>query len=296
MPEPKRKRWADPHILGQNYTSGFERIPLAVEENLALLYHENSKNYAIETLPTQKAPEGWWPNRGMEIPLSKHLMPPDSEHVIRLPALDYPSFQGPPLGTLLGRRRSHRTFRDDPISLAQLTTLLGFAYGVTKRVPTPHGDMFLKAAPSNGARYPLELYAVVRKVDGLRAGVYHYRPEPHYLEFLREDDFAQKLEEGTLRQGIASVTPVTFILSAMWHRNMDKYGERGYRGILMETGAVIQNLYLTAESLSLGAIALEGIDEIWNELIGVDGSDETGLVCVSVGHPGPETKAFKPWE
>ncbi len=294
-PARTEKKWDDPHAIGQNYTSGFERIPMATDENLALLFHENTKSHQLETLPTRRRAEPWYPNRGMEIVVSKHLMPPDSDRVVRLPTIDLASEPTPPLGRLVAQRRSQRRFTPDSISLHDLSLLLSFAYGVTGRQSTPHGDMYLHAVPSGGARYPLEVYAVVRAVSGLAPGVYHYRPEPHYLEFLRGGDFSQDVDAATRRQGFAQDAATTLIISAMWHRNMDKYGERGYRGVLMEAGAVIQNLYLAAESLSLGAVAVEGVDEAWNNLIDVDGSDETTLVAVSVGRPHSRPKEHPTW-
>lgn len=296
MKQRREKVWPDPDIIGQNYTSGFERIPAATEESLALLYHENSKHYVIDTLPTHVAPEPWAPQRGMGIPVSKHLMPPDSERVIRLPPVPLGRLKGRSLGSLLARRRSCRAFEEAPITLQQFATLLSVAYGVTDRPKTPYGIAYLRTVPSGGARFPLEITAIVRHVEGLAPGVYHYRPEPHYVEFLQEGDFAATLERATWRQGIARHAAVVILISAVWHRNMDKYGERGYRGILMEVGEVIQNLYLGAESLGLGCVALEGVDELWNELAGLDGFDETTLISVCVGPRAEGPTEFRLWE
>ena len=71
-------------------------------------------------------------------------------------------------------RRSVRQYRDEPISVADLSQLLWAAQGVTQASG-------LRTAPSAGALYPLEVYAVVGTVDGLPAGIYRYDPQAHDL-------------------------------------------------------------------------------------------------------------------
>jgi len=75
-------------------------------------------------------------------------------------------------------RRSERGFVPAPLTMGQLSQLLWAAQGITD----PHPDLvhrFLRAAPSAGAQYPLDLYVVAGLVEGLEAGVYHYRPQEH---------------------------------------------------------------------------------------------------------------------
>ena len=56
----------------------------------------------------------------------------------------------------IGKRRAMRAFRPDPLPTATIGQLLWAGQGVT----SPDGK---RAAPSAGALYPLELYAVTRK-------------------------------------------------------------------------------------------------------------------------------------
>jgi len=72
----------------------------------------------------------------------------------------------------LRRRRSVRSFKDSPLTLAEISQLLWAAQGIT----SPRG---LRAAPSAGALYPLEVYVIAGNVDGLPDGVYNYRPYRH---------------------------------------------------------------------------------------------------------------------
>ena len=66
------------------------------------------------------------------------------------------------------------------MGLDALTVLLWAAQGVTAR----YADTLFRTAPSAGGLYPIETYLVVRAVDTLDAGVYHFRPHKFDLELL----------------------------------------------------------------------------------------------------------------
>jgi Nitroreductase family len=68
------------------------------------------------------------------------------------------------------------------LDLAGLARLLFFSAGVTRIL---HGVLF-RAAPSAGALYPTELYAVCGPLADLPAGVYHFEPAEFALRRLRD--------------------------------------------------------------------------------------------------------------
>lgn len=82
--------------------------------------------------------------------------------------------------TILQKRTSQRFYRDEEMSLEQLSFLLW----ATQGVKSIRGDHYatLRTVPSGGARHAFETYLAVRKVAGLSAGVYHYLPLEHALE------------------------------------------------------------------------------------------------------------------
>ena len=95
-------------------------------------------------------------------------------------ASDTPGTQ-PSAAQAIAGRRSVRTYADRPMSLDELARLLFLSGGITAGL---HGNA-RRAAPSSGALYPIELYAVVHRVEGLEPGVYHYAPRAHAVEQLR---------------------------------------------------------------------------------------------------------------
>jgi len=66
----------------------------------------------------------------------------------------------------IGKRRSMRAFRPDPLPIVTIGQLLWAGQGIT----SPDGK---RAAPSAGALYPLELYVVTSEQ------VMHYLPDGH---------------------------------------------------------------------------------------------------------------------
>jgi SagB-type dehydrogenase family enzyme len=198
-----------------------------------------------------------------------------------LPRLALPHAELPQtsLREVLARRRSTRRFAPTPLRLERLAPLLGSCYGVT--LP-PSGDLPpLRAAPSAGALYPLEIFVAARRVDGLDGGVYHYDPLQHVLRRV-----ADALEPTAIspHADIVESAAAVLILSAVFWRSRFKYGLRAYRFTLLEAGHATQNALLAATALDLGSIVLGGFyDGRVDALLGLDGLNESSLVLICIG-------------
>jgi SagB-type dehydrogenase family enzyme len=182
---------------------------------------------------------------------------------------------------LLENRRSRRTFDEESvIDLPVLSGLLWAAQGITDR----HGEHSFRTAPSAGALYPVETYLSIRRVAGLRAGIYHFRPLSFDLEFLRDRDHSRDLAAAALRQAMVMSAQVTFVWSAVVGRCRWKYRQRAYRYIYLDAGHVAQNLALAAEAYGLGCCMVGAFyDDHVNALLGIDGTEETVLYMAAVG-------------
>lgn len=185
-----------------------------------------------------------------------------------------------PLPVLLQQRRSTRGYNDQAIPLRELSFLLWASQGVTGAA----GKHLFRAAPSAGALYPIETYVSVQNVEELSSGIYHFDPEHFELEELKAKSCGDDLALAALNQQFISQASVTFIWTALFRRNMSKYGNRGLRYILLDAGHICQNLLLAAESLELRACPVAAFfdDEI-NEILEIDGEDETVVYMASVG-------------
>jgi SagB-type dehydrogenase family enzyme len=175
------------------------------------------------------------------------------------------------------------------MSLETLSRLLALSTGFTARADPAAGTAlpFHRAAPSAGATYPLEVYFVALRVSGLVPGVYHYAIADHAVELLRYGADSASLSRWTLHQPYISDSNVVFIITSFTTRIYPRYGERGYRYMLLEAGHIGQNLNLLATAYGLGALCIGGfVDAAVSRLIGVNEITEIPLYLTAVGITG----------
>jgi nitroreductase len=129
-------------------------------------------------------------------------------------------------------RRTIRSFDGKALSLRQVSQLLWSAQGITE----PGG--FKRAAPSAGALYPMDIYAVVGAgcVEGLDPGIYHYEPEDHSISQGRGEDVRGDVARASLRQTWMAQAPLNLVITAEYSRITGKYGQRGIRYAMIEAG------------------------------------------------------------
>ncbi len=167
--------------------------------------------------------------------------------VIKLPPPRYESKTS--LEQALLKRRSVREYSDAPLLLHELSQLLWAAQGITSRDG-------LRTAPSAGALYPLEVYVVAGRVEGLPSGVYQYRPRDHELALIVSGDKRRELYEAALQQEWVREGAASLVFSAVYERTTWRYGERGIRYVHMEVGHAAQNVCLQATALDLGTVVV----------------------------------------
>ena len=167
-------------------------------------------------------------------------------------ALPSPSYKGSvSVEEALKARRTHRSFQSRPLTLKQFSQILWGAYGVTDR---KYGS-FLKTAPSAGALYPLDIYCVVGEggVETLTPGIYHFRPENHAIELVKQGDLRAEVARQALQQMWMAKAPLMLVITGEYNRSSIKYGLRGATYTHIEAGHVGQNVFLQAEAIGLRA-------------------------------------------
>lgn len=151
-------------------------------------------------------------------------------------------------------RRSIRDYKDEPLTLAEISQLLWAAQGITN-------EWGGRTAPSAGALYPLELYIVIGNVNELDQGIYKYKPKEHELIMISKGDKRDKLATVALGQSWVRDGAIVLVLAAQYSRTTNKYGERGKRYVYMEAGHAAQNVYLQAIVLNLGTVVVGAFDD-----------------------------------
>jgi SagB-type dehydrogenase family enzyme len=243
---------------------------------LAWLYHRNTCRWLFNTLDT-----------GDDI----HPPEPAKEHP-SAPATALPTPAAGRLGALLERRASCRDFADTSLTLAQLSSVLHAAYGVLDVSALGALEFLERPVPSGGGLYPLELYVIANRVEGVAPGIHHFAPAVRLLEQLRDGPIpADLLTYLFMGQSYVARAAAVVATTAVWTRSLRKYGDRGYRYVLFEAGHVAQNVDLAAAEAGLGALNLGGFfDDELAGLLTLDPEHEMPLYATALGVPTGTTK------
>ena len=193
--------------------------------------------------------------------------------------LPIPRREGPiSLEEAIQDRRSVREFTDQPLALDELGQLLWAAQGITS-------TQGARAAPSAGGTYPLEIYLAAGRVTGLEPGVYRYRPATHDLALVVTGDARAELVGASLDQIWVSEGAAALVISAVYSRTTERYGERGVRYVHLEAGHAAQNLCLQATALGLGVVTVGAFSDDGVQDVLHMASEEDPLYVVPIGRP-----------
>jgi SagB-type dehydrogenase family enzyme len=255
------------------------------EAEISTFYNERVKirsvsSSAVLQFAAPAAPES---EQGVFAPIPIVKSYRGAERVPLLPPEPLPAA----IGEVLSKRRSRREYSGQSMSVQQLSTLVYYSCGVTGRTQGyGYVQLPLRTFPSCGGLQVPEVYLSVQTVDGLAPGLYHYHPIDHVLELMRLGHHGAQLRAMSLGQPQLETACLVFLVTGCFDRLRWKYGERGYRYMCMDTGYLGQNIYITGEAMGLGVCAIAGFsDDGVEELIAVDGCNETSLLLSTVGVP-----------
>ena len=143
----------------------------------------------------------------------------------------------------------------------------------------------LRNVPSAGARHAFETYLLVNNVEGLEKGIYRFLAIEHKLLAIKVDE--SLLDEAIpafLNQKTIANAAVTFIWVAVVERMVWRFGERGYRYLLLDAGHICQNLYLAGQNVNCGTCAIAAFDDdAVNRFLNLDGEELFVAYAATVG-------------
>ena len=172
------------------------------------------------------------------------------------------------------------------MSLLQLSFLLWATQGIKSIRGKSYAT--IRTAPCGGARHPFETYLLVRQVEGLLPGAYHYLPMTHQLELLSpmedREALADLMDLSLCGQRWAAKGNVVFYWSFVPYRSEWRYGIYAHRMIMADMGHVGENLYLACAALGLGTCGIGAYDQkLCDKTFGLDGEEEFTIYTQSVG-------------
>jgi SagB-type dehydrogenase family enzyme len=208
--------------------------------------------------------------------------------------LPSPAHSGELVQTLVHRRTWRRFQPRARVALPDLATLLGLTWGVQRWMKTGIGTLALKTSPSGGARHPIEVYVLAKRVAGLPAGWYHYEPDAHALEAI--DSAPSGGAAYVPHQKAFASAPVLFVMTAVFARTQWAYPHaRAYRVVLLDAGHLAQTFCLLATALGLAPFSTAALDDRRLERdLGLDGIAESVIYACGVG-ARPTGVEWAPW-
>ena len=234
-----------------------------------------STSYGDEPVITDQA-------RGIRAP---EIEEPPIGDLIELPDPDRDTVRELDLSVAIELRESIRTYTGEELTRVELSYLLWCTAGIKWVLE----DAF-RTVPSAGCRHAIDTYLGIRKVTGIKPGMYRYIAMDHSLECLPENpDFLDELTEACLGQPCVGDAAVVFIWAAEAYRMSWRYGERGYRNLFLDAGHICQNLYLSVQPVGCGSCAIGAFhDQKMNDLLGLDGKEKFVIYMATVGKVSAE--------
>ena len=173
------------------------------------------------------------------------------------------------------RRGSTRTFdKTASITLAQLSTILDCATrGLAADFLEPRGTQLN------------DLYLIVHSVEGLIPGAYFFRRGPSTLKLLKEGKFRAEAHHLGLEQDLPADACVDIFFLANLERTLERYGNRGYRAVQFEAGAIGGRMYLAAYARGLGATGLTFFDDDVTNFFSPHARGKSAVFLLAIGKP-----------
>ena len=178
------------------------------------------------------------------------------------------------------RRGSSRRFRREPITFAQLSTILELG---SQRIPADFA-----ANPGEGLT---QAYIIANSVNGLDAGSYVHEPNLKALKQLKTGEFRQEAGYLGLQQELPADASVNVYFLADLNAALGRYGNRGYRMAQTEAAIRAGKMYLAAYALRLGASGLTFFDDDVTEFFSPHAAGKSVMFLIALGRPRPRRRA-----
>jgi len=178
-----------------------------------------------------------------------------------------------PIEQVILRRGSSRKFARNPISLAQLSTMLDRA---TRSVQADFLD-------PPGAQLN-QLYLIIHAVEGLDSGAYFFHRSQGALECLKQGNFRAQAGYLGLEQELPADAAVDIFFLADLRSILQRFGNRGYRAVQLEAGILGGKLYLAAYAQRLGATGLTFYDDDVIRFFSPHAEGKSAIFLMAVGN------------
>jgi SagB-type dehydrogenase family enzyme len=245
-------------------TLGLETLPASPSE---VEYPDMLEMHAASSLESNEEVGEW---RGQQLVLAASAPAGEEIQLPKLPEEEQPKDT---IEQVILRRGSTRSFdRTASITLGQLSTILDCA---TRGLPSD-----LHKLPGTQLN---DLYLIVHSIEGLEPGAYFYARERNTLELLKEGEFRAEAYHLGLEQQLPADACVDIFFLADLNRVLGRYGNRGYRAVQLEAGAIGGRMYLATYAQRLGATGLTFFDDDVTNFFSPHANGKSAIFLLAIG-------------
>ena len=245
---------------------GLETIPLSERE---VEYPAMLEMHNASSLESEEEVAQW---RGKQLLFPSSAPAGEAVRFQQLPEKEQPTDT---IEQVILRRGSTRAFdKTASITLDQVSTIFDCA---TRGLPAD----FLEP-PGTQLN---DLYLIVHSVQGLKPGAYFFRREQNALELLKAGEFRAEAHHLGLEQELPADACVDIFFLADLKRILEGYGNRGYRAVQLEAGAVGGRMYLAAYAQRLGATGLTFFDDDVINFFSPHAKGKSAMFLLAIGKP-----------
>ncbi len=258
--------------------------------SLARLYNFSTRSTSLTPVLTGEEDRRRLQSKSEFFPPPERWTVPEGSPLVALPRCQRRDFSEQSFLDVLDKRRSHRNYdRSALMPLADLAVILDVSVALSRvRTRTPDdvfSQNYFRASPSGGGRASTDVYAHVRKVDGLARGNYKYLPDKHMLARVSGSGSDRFISEAVCRQDWLLDCSVIFVFVGDVESVMWKYQTaRAYRALFLDAGHLSQVVQMAACGQGYGAGFVEmQRDAMWEEELRISPSKQVILGLCGVG-------------
>ena len=116
-------------------------------------------------------------------------------------------------------------------------------------------------------------------------GAYFFRRGRNTLELLKEGEFRAEAYHLGLEQALPGDACVDIFFLADLERILKRYGNRGYRAVQLEAGAIGGRIYIAAYAQRLGATGLTFFDDDVVNFFSPHAKGKSAIFLLAIGRP-----------
>lgn len=200
---------------------------------------------------------------------------------------------------IMSKRKTVRQYSGIGLTLTEISNLLTLTYSITGEHSHFIGTNGKKRhhkrrnIASGGGTFPVEVYYANIKTTEIPLGIYYYSPIAARIEMVTPFDTEDDIKKFYASLSVDIKADMDYhnaagfiILAGYLNRTSFKYGDKAIKFAFIDTGALIQSMYLGCATLNIGCCAIGGyMDKQLDELLELKSNQHISILPIAIGKP-----------